>query len=160
MHGISIRPAVDTDVDRLRRFLAELSADTMHRRFFTGLGSVSPSTVAALLRRDHRQDVLLAVHGEEVVAHGICSAVAGRDGVAELAVVVADPWQHRGLGPLLARRLLAAARRRGVREIGMTVLADNDPALHLVRRAWPRARPEREHGIFEYLVPLVDLVAA
>ncbi|HEU4425512.1 MAG TPA: GNAT family N-acetyltransferase, partial [Pilimelia sp.] len=123
-----------------------LSADTMHRRFFTRLGSVSPSTVAALLRRDHRQDVLLAAYGDEVVAHGMCSAVAGRDDVAELAVVVADAWQHRGLGPLLSRRLLAAARRRGVREIGMTVLADNYPALRLVGRAWPRARPVRGQG--------------
>jgi GNAT superfamily N-acetyltransferase len=157
---ILIRPPVDADIDRLRTFLMGLSADTTHRRFFTRLGSVSNRTLAALLRRDHRQDVLLALHGDEVVAHGMCGAVAGRDGVAELGVVVADAWQRHGLGPLLTRRLLAAARGRGVREIGMTILADNDPALRLVGRGWPRAHPVRERGYWEYLVPIVDRVAA
>jgi ribosomal protein S18 acetylase RimI-like enzyme len=160
MDGVSIRSAADEDINRLRRFLAGLSADTTHRRFFTGLGSVSDRSLLPLLRRDDRRDVLLALSGDEVVAHGMCTAVAGRPDVAELAVVVADAWQHRGLGPLLARQLLTAARRRGVRHVGMTVLADNYAALRLVKRAWPRVRPVREHGLCEYLVPLAHQAAA
>jgi acetyltransferase len=44
---------------------------------------------------------------------------------AEIAVVVADAWQGRGLGRRLLDALIAAARRRGVRRLVGITLSDN-----------------------------------
>jgi len=63
---------------------------------------------------------------------------------AEAAVVVTDDFQNRGLGTLLAARLLAAARERGVRRVVCEVLAENEPVRRLIRKFAPRAveRPD------------------
>ena len=157
---VSIRPAAGTDADGLRRFLTGLSARTAYSRFFTGLGPVPDRLLRWLLRNDPGQEVLLAVHGGEIVGHGMYTVAPGRTGLAELAVVVTDAWQRRGLGPRLVEALLAAARTHGIRQIGFTVLADNRPANRLALRTWPQARPVMDHGVYEYLIPVTGAIAA
>jgi len=157
---VTIRPAAATDAERLRRFLSGLSTRTTHSRFFTGLGRVSDRVLAMLLHRGPGQEVLLALHRGEVVAHAMCSALPGRDGVGELALVVADAWQRRGLGQQLARDLVDSAAEHGFREIGFTVLAENRPAVRFVTGLWPHARPLIGDGMYEYLVPVPLPVAA
>ncbi len=157
---VMIRPAAATDAEPVRSFLAGLSIRSAYSRFFTGLGRVPDGVLALLLRRGPGQEVLLAVDRGEVVAHGMCSALPGRDGVGELALVVADSWQRRGLGQLLARELLVAAAEQGFREIGFTVLAENRPAVRFVTGLWPHARPLIGHGMYEYLVPVPLRAAA
>src|SRR5947208_1301272 len=51
--------------------------------------------------------------------------------MAEVAVVVGDCWQRRGLGKLLGDHLAVAARDRGVRWLTATMAADNQPAHRL-----------------------------
>jgi len=116
--------------------------------------------LALLLHRGRDREVLLAVRDGEVVGHGMYTAVPGLEGVAELAVVVADAWQRRGLGQRLASALLAAASERGFREVGFTVLTENRPAVRLVMRVWPHARPQLGQGMYEYRVPLTQPAAA
>jgi len=157
---VAIRPAAATDAEPLRRFLTGLSTRSAYSRFFTGLGRVPDRVLALLLHRGPGQEVLLAVHRGEVVAHGMCSALPGRDGVGELALVVADAWQRRGLGQLLARDLLAAAPEHGFRQIGFTVLAENRPAVRFVTGLWPHARPLMGHGMYEYLLRVPLRIAA
>jgi L-amino acid N-acyltransferase YncA len=157
---VSIRPAACTDADGLRRFLSGLSTSAAYSRFFTGLGRVPDRMLALLLRRGGDQEVMLALHGGDVVGHAMYTAVPERDGVAELALVVADAWQRRGVGQLLARTLLAAAPQSGVRQLGFTILAENQPAIRLVTKLWPHARPALGGGMYEYLVPLTDLPQA
>jgi GNAT superfamily N-acetyltransferase len=52
--------------------------------------------------------------------------------VAEVAFVVQDGWQGRGLGALLLREVIAAAQSRGVRRFRAYVLADNHRMLRLL----------------------------
>jgi L-amino acid N-acyltransferase YncA len=47
------------------------------------------------------------------------------DGVGEMAVTIADAWQHKGLGQLLLKRLIAYARTHGVKQLYSVDLADN-----------------------------------
>ncbi|WP_395575079.1 GNAT family N-acetyltransferase [Streptomyces sp. BK79] len=54
-------------------------------------------------------------------------------GPAELALLIDDAWQARGLGSVLARRAVAIARQRGHNELHALVLSENRPALALAR---------------------------
>jgi RimJ/RimL family protein N-acetyltransferase len=158
--GVSIRPAAEADAERLRRFLAGLSTRTAYQRFFSGLGPVSNAMLARLLPHGRQQDTVVAVHGDEIVAHAMCARMPGQDDIAELAVVVADAWQQRGLGPRLVGSVLAAAQGHGVRTVEFTVLADNRPANRLAKRSWPQARPVVGQGVYQYLVGLTEPDAA
>src|SRR5438874_226031 len=55
-------------------------------------------------------------------------------GIAEVAFVVRDDWQNRGLGTLLCRALLHAAEARGIKQFRASVLADNPRMLDMIMR--------------------------
>ena len=64
------------------------------------------------------------------------AGILARDdaGTCEVALVVADAWQGRGLGRLLMERLLQAARAAGIERAVVDVLCGNDAMLALARR--------------------------
>ncbi|UBU13375.1 GNAT family N-acetyltransferase [Nonomuraea gerenzanensis] len=156
MQGTQIRPARPDDEERIRRFLAGLSLHTQTLRFFTGVSKPAPGLVRTLLCLDERRDALVATTAcGEIVAHAMSfrssSTDVEADGEAdvEIAVVVADEWQGRGLGPRLVDTLLLRASVRGARTVGMDVLGENRRVLRLIRRLWPDATMKVASGSVE-----------
>lgn len=68
-------------------------------------------------------------------------------GVAEIAIVVEDAWQRRGLGGQLLGALLAAAEARGLHWFTADILADNRPMLRVLSRLADVRRRELDRGI-------------
>ncbi|MFB9883915.1 GNAT family N-acetyltransferase [Planobispora siamensis] len=145
--GVEIRPARMDDGERLRRFLGGLSLHTQTLRFFTGVGRPAESLVRTMLAVDERRDVLLAVYGDTVVGHAM--SFRGGESDVEIAVVVTDDWQGRGLGSRLVRRLLRRAAAGGARSVGMDVLGGNRKVLAMIRREWPEAAMRAASGTVE-----------
>jgi GNAT superfamily N-acetyltransferase len=141
---VEIRPARMDDEERIRCFLAGLSARTQTQRFFTAVNRPSATMVRTLLAVDERRDALLAVRGELLVGHAMSYRGEGMD--VEIAVVVGDEWQGRGLGSRLVRGLLGRASAGGARTLGMDVLGDNRKVLAMIRRAWPEATMKVSSG--------------
>jgi GNAT superfamily N-acetyltransferase len=54
---------------------------------------------------------------------------------AEIAFVVRDDWQRRGIGTLLLRRMIEIARARGLRGLAATVLTSNHAMLRIFQRS-------------------------
>jgi len=54
---------------------------------------------------------------------------------AEIAFVVADDHQHRGIGSALTRMLLDDARAAGITEITAQASGENPAALALIKRS-------------------------
>ncbi|MEN3360110.1 MAG: hypothetical protein V7637_4092 [Mycobacteriales bacterium] len=155
---ILIRPTCPADIESVRRFLTELSAESSYRRFFTGLGRIPDRFVRQLVDVDHeRRESLVALAGEDVIAVADYALVAGSPRTAELGVVVADAWQRRGLGQHLLDRLLAVAHARGVRQLRAHTLAENARVARLLRRRWPAARPAREETLLVWHLPIDPL---
>ncbi|MEV4231248.1 GNAT family N-acetyltransferase [Streptomyces bobili] len=57
-----------------------------------------------------------------------------RQGVGELAILVEDVWQARGLGTALAEHAAAVARREGHHMLAATVAVTNKPMLHVLQK--------------------------
>src|SRR4029077_21023504 len=72
----------------------------------------------------------------------------------DVAVVVADDWQGRGVGALLLRRLATIARGRGSTSFHATMLAENRRAQSLLLGLSPRTRMRFESGYLEADIPL------
>jgi GNAT superfamily N-acetyltransferase len=74
---------------------------------------------------------------------------AGEPGTAEVAFVVQDGWQDRGLGTVLFRELLAAAAMNGIDRFRAWVLGDNRRMLDLIARLGEVTRRRVEQGVVE-----------
>ena len=73
---------------------------------------------------------------------------------AEIAVIVEDAYQRRGIGTVLLRHMLDLAGRLGFDEVVGTVLAQNNEMLHVLdatRLVWSR---HVEDGVLTLRAPL------
>ncbi len=153
--AVEIRPARVDDERRVRDFVVGLSPRTQTLRFFAGVPRPAASLVRAMIARDERRHALLAVRpgptGDVIVGHAMSchTGAPGSAGVAEIAVVVADEWQGRGIGRRLIERLVLRAAACGIAELGMDVMGENRRVLKMVRRQWPDAVMRVSSGTVE-----------
>src|SRR5580692_10791499 len=157
----AIRPARATDLPALGEFFGGLSVQTRYLRFFSPI-RVGPSLLRLLGGGDGSTDALLATRDGVIIGHGMAVDVSGSCGVAttDIGVVVADAWQHRGLGSALVRALVAGAQVRDVTAVTMDVMHGNDRALAMIMGHWPAARPRRSRDGYTICVQLADPSAA
>jgi len=123
---ITIRPVLPDDTIPLRAFLGELSAETRYMRFHQVVSDFTPAQWRYLTCVDGRDHVaLVACVGRRIV--GVCRYIRDRQrpDVAEVAFVVSDELQHRGLGRRLRDRLVSAARANGIRSFEAFVTPQN-----------------------------------
>jgi len=124
------------DAERLVRFHRTLSPETTHRRFFSVHPELSAQEVQHFTHVDHiDREALVAIHDGEIVGVARFERLSSGGDVAEVAFVVADSWQGRGLGTLLFARLWAVARARGIHRLTADVLRDNTAMLTVFRHA-------------------------
>ena len=143
-----LRPAVAADLDAVRRFVRGLSPESIRSRFFAA--GPPPEWMIRALVEDMTS--VLATRGDEVVGMAGYKAY-GHDAV-DVAVVVSDLEQGRGLGPRLVAHAVRHARRLGARRATLSILPENRPAISIVRKLWPVARPVLNFGVYEYSVEL------
>ncbi|MFZ0739763.1 MAG: GNAT family N-acetyltransferase, partial [Candidatus Acidiferrales bacterium] len=87
-----------------------------------------------------------ATGAEEIIAVGRMSKTHGRNS-AELAVLVRDQYQHRGLGIEILRRLIAVARDENVESVHAYLLQENFEMQALVRKVGFRVTPTDDPGV-------------
>jgi GNAT superfamily N-acetyltransferase len=156
---VRIRTPCQADAEAVHAFLAGLSASTQYQRFFTGLGSVSPSLVRDLTAVTPRQQVLLAMLGPEVIGHAM--AATNRDGAIELGVVVADGHRHEGVATRLIRALIERSALAGACQLRFDVLCENLLVLDWIRRSLPGTTFERDGYTLTGHAPIsIDLVTS
>ena len=136
---ILIRPIRADDKRMLENGLRHLSPQSVQRRFLTPKSSFSRAELRYLTEVDGRDHVaLVAEYPGDPVRRLIAVARFVRlhedPDTAEAAIVVADDWQRRGLGSLLAEELAAEARALGIRRFTATMAGDNVPAHRLLER--------------------------
>ena len=146
---LALRPIRADDEPRLVALHERLSRHTAYQRFFTVMRRLPRDWAHFLANVDYRRRLALVVeHGAaaELIAVGRYEST-DEPGTAEIAFVVQDGWQNRGLGTLLLGDLLAAAEARGIRRFRAYVLADNRRMLDLLHRFTEVLERETEAGV-------------
>jgi GNAT superfamily N-acetyltransferase len=134
----SIRAGWAADGSALSRFLSDLSSESAYSRFLAApAGTPSPRVLAALLPDRPRGGALLAFLDGELVGHGFWARLA--DSVAEIAIVVADRHQRRGIGTALVRATLDDLVCHGIAEVEVMSASDNRAVARMVAREAPDA---------------------
>jgi GNAT superfamily N-acetyltransferase len=140
--AVGVREMRGDDIPRLRRLHTRLSRRTAYRRFMTPTPRLSERAVAYFADVDHLgREALVATSGDDIVAIAQYHQTAGTT-EAEVAILVEDAWQRRGVGRILIKRLIERARRRGIRVFTGTMLSENPAAIALLRVFFPDAATE------------------
>jgi acetyltransferase len=150
---VSVRPMEPSDLGAVSRLFDQLSDESRYQRFFSRGRAGLLYELGYLQSLDGCQRVaLVAESAGEII--GLARYHLTGAGHAEVAVVVADAWQHRGVGHRLLRDLTDLARGHGVETIDVSMLGDNLAALRLLRGLAGRHPLHLDHGVFEASIPL------
>lgn len=136
--AVALRPIVPEDADKLVAFHSKLSERTRYLRYFGPYPTMPERDVVHFTTVDHHNRVaFVVVLGEEIIAVGRYERLVGEgDGKrAEVAFVVADAHQGRGLGPVLLEHLAGAAAENGITMFVAEVLAENRRMMTVFREA-------------------------
>lgn len=134
---VVLRPLEPEDGDLLLDVFAQLGARSRERRFLTPkhrLTATDLRQLTAVDHRDHEAVVALAVADGRPVGVARFVRTAQDPETADVAVVVADAWQARGLGTVLASSLVARAKELRVRRFSLLMARDNEAAVRLMHR--------------------------
>jgi GNAT superfamily N-acetyltransferase len=129
--GVTIRPLRNGDRAVVQAVFDALGAQSRRRRFGGAKNVLLDSDLDQLARVDDRHHVLVAWAGDRPV--GLARLVRHAD-AGEIAFEVADDWQRRGVGTVLAERLAADARAAGIVRFRGDVDDGNVASLALLRR--------------------------
>ena len=133
---VTVRPIRPEDAEIEQSFVRGLSDESRYNRFMDTMRELSPRLLAHFTHVDYdRHMALIAVTGKNggEVQVGVARYIADNDRKrAEFAIVIADAWQHKGLGTRLMQALMAAARGAGIRILHGAVLASNHRMLQLM----------------------------
>jgi acyl-CoA hydrolase len=132
---IFFRPVKPVDEPALAEMLYSLSIDSMEKRYFTHTQKFPHKDVQRLTNLDYNQDhaivgVVPRHGGEEIVA--IAQYFQNpKTHVAEVAFIVQDEWQAKGMGTHLLNYLTKIALENGVKSFYATVLPTNKAMLYI-----------------------------
>ena len=129
-----LRPIRPEDADRMVAFYGRVSDRSKYLRFFAPYPRLSSGDLERFTHVDHvRRVALVASVADDIVAVGRYDQTTGQD--AELAFLVEDAYQGRGVAQLLLEHLAQAGRERGLRRFQAEVLPDNDRMINTLRAA-------------------------
>jgi len=153
---VTLRPIGPDDADSLAAFHSRLSPETVYNRFFAYRPTLSGADLERFTTVDHDDRVaLVATLLGQIVGVVRYDRLPGtHDG--EVAFVIEDAHQGRGLGPILLEHLSAAARERGIRRFVADVLPTNRAMLGVFRTAGFAMKRELAEGYVELSFPITQ----
>lgn len=143
---VRLRPIVPEDAEGMQAFHAALSDRTRYLRYFGPYPRISPKDLYRTTHVDYQGRVgLVAELGDAIIAVGRYELI-DRPGprAAEVAFVVADEHQGRGLGSILLEHLAGAAAENRIQTFVAEVLAENTAMVTVFREAGYQVERSRD----------------
>ncbi|MEU4233163.1 GNAT family N-acetyltransferase [Nonomuraea sp. NPDC026600] len=155
---VTVRPLTSIYREAIRDLHDRCSPEARRFRYFTSMPALPARMFDQLCDRS-RGHSIVAGHDGQVVA--MASLMFTPDpGIAEMAFLVEDRWQGRGLGTALARSLVREARDLGYAEVRATMLSDNVRMRRLLLSLGATLGYTEDPGVMEARLPVGALASS
>ena len=158
-----LRPIRPEDEPMERAMFDHVSKQSIYFRFFSQSFDVSHQSLSRYTQIDYDREmalIALVEEGGEQKMAGVVRAVHDAwNETAEYAILVADPWQDKGLGTALTDFILEITRERGIQKIYAEVLHLNEVMSHVLKKRGFKVVERSPEGVRLELV-LVEEEAA
>jgi RimJ/RimL family protein N-acetyltransferase len=157
--SVLLRRITPGDKDALVAGLGRLSERSVYQRFLSPKPRLTSSELRYLTEVDfvdhYALVAVLADAPDVVVGVGRWVRDASAPDAAEIAIVIADDLQGRGVGTMLGAALADAARARGITRFTASMLPTNVAAHRLFTKISSQLEWTRLHGVDELVAELV-----
>lgn len=144
---VHVRPITPDDAEAIVEFHKRLSERSRYFRYFGPYPRIPQRDLTKFTTVDHHDRVaFVALLGGEIISVGRYERLDSGPS-AEVAFVVADAHQGRGLGSILLEHLAAAATESGISRFVAEVLAENAQMVRVFRDAGYHVSREIEQGV-------------
>jgi GNAT superfamily N-acetyltransferase len=151
---VHLRPIRSDDGDRLTEFHEGLSTQSVYRRFFFVHPKLSAVEIEKFTHVDYRDRLaLVATDDDRLIAVGRYERIPGTQ-EAEVAFVVADEFQHRGIATLLLEHLAAAALDHGITTFAAETLAENRDMIDVFMKSGFHVTANYQYGTMTVRFPI------
>jgi len=153
---VQMRPVRISDEPLLKDFFYSLSDKSIYRRFISQRKDMPHERLQEFVVIDYTREmvILVTIGGEdeekpeEVVGVGQYG-IDERLHSGEVALVVRDDWQGRGIGTELLSYMTHLARKQGLLGFTAEVLVENHPMLRLFEKMGFDTQTRTEEGVVE-----------
>jgi acyl-CoA synthetase (NDP forming)/RimJ/RimL family protein N-acetyltransferase len=146
---VQVRPVRPDDADRVRAFHARQSRESIYFRYFSPMPKLSQRELERLTEIDYvTRMAFVALLGDDVVGMGSYD-VWREHRRAEVAFIVDDQHQGRGIATVLLEYLTVAARENGLEGLTAQVLPTNRRMLSVFHRAGFQVSSSFDEGVVD-----------
>ncbi|MBM9603712.1 GNAT family N-acetyltransferase [Desulfopila inferna] len=153
---VYFRSVQPTDEPRMKDLLYDLSRETVYYRFMSQQNRFTHKQIQDFVYIDHRKDV--AIVGTVPEAHGDDVICVGRyyldeeTNRAEVAFIIRDDWQNKGLGTYLYRHMAEIAKRNGIAGFTAEVLRSNNRMQTIFIHAGHKVSHTLEKNAYSFII--------
>jgi len=148
-----LRPIRPSDAERLVAFYDRVSPESKYLRFFAAYPRLSDRDIKRFTEVDYVDRVaFILTLGDEMIAVGRYDRI--EDDHAEVAFLIEDAHQGRGIAQLLLEHLAQAARERGIARFVAEVLPENRRMAKVFADAGYRVSKGIEDGVLAVEFPI------
>jgi acyl-CoA hydrolase/GNAT superfamily N-acetyltransferase len=149
---VKFRPILPSDEDPMRRLFYRFSDEAIYYRYFSPKKVMTHRQTQGYVNVDHQRILsLVGVKGEpgeeRIIAEGRYAMHPDRN-YADLALVVDDEYQNRGIATYLLGRLVEIARSRKLEGLTADVIAENKPMLRVFEKIKYPFKAAMEQGVY------------
>jgi acyl-CoA hydrolase/RimJ/RimL family protein N-acetyltransferase len=156
---IFFRPVKPTDEAALSEMLYSMSPASLRTRYMAQTMTFPHKDVQQLANIDYTQDLCIVgtvpdTSGEQIVAIAQYF-LDPRTQSAEVAFIVQDEWQKKGMGTFLLKYLTRTAKQRGVKSFYAKVLPANKPMLAIFHNTGYNVNIEFDGEVYNITYELI-----
>lgn len=156
---ILFRPIKPTDDEALSEMLYSLSSDSVRRRFFTHTTAFPHRDVQKLTNIDYEQNLAIVAvvpgaAGDEQIIGIAQYFLDPKTMSAEVAFIVQDEWQDKGMGTRLMQNIARVAHQRGVKRFDAKVLPENKAMLAVFQNSGLPVKTEFDGDSYSVVIDL------
>jgi acyl-CoA hydrolase/RimJ/RimL family protein N-acetyltransferase len=156
---INFRAIKPSDEEEMRKLFYRFSDNAVYYRYFSHVKSMPHKEMQAYVNIDYQKTLSIVgtiaeSGGERIIAEGRYVRLSDRPSYAEVAFVVDEHYQGKGIASFLLKMLIQAALEQGIEGFSADVLYDNKAMLKVFEKASFPINAVIKYGVYNLTFPL------